>query len=41
MHTIIQYRILFFYLKTVKDEPIEGSVNNIQIRNNKSGEKVQ
>jgi len=29
------------YLKTVKDESIEGCVNNIQIRNNKSSEKVQ
>ena len=29
------------YLKTVKDEPIEGCINNIQIRNNKSSEKVQ
>jgi len=29
------------YLKTVKDEPIEGCVNNIQIRNNKSSERVQ
>jgi hypothetical protein len=38
---IIQYRKLFFYLKTVKDEPIEGCVNDIQIRNNKSSEKVQ
>jgi hypothetical protein len=41
MHMIIQYRKLFFYLKTVKDEPIEGFVNNIQIRNNKSSEKFQ
>ena len=29
------------YLKTVKYEPIESCVNNIQIRNNKSSEKVQ
>jgi hypothetical protein len=29
------------YLKTVKDEPIEGCINNTQIRNNKSSEKVQ
>jgi len=29
------------YLKAVKDEPIEGCVNNIQIRNIKSSEKIQ
>ena len=29
------------YLKTVKYEPIEGCVNNIQIRNNKNTEKVK
>ncbi len=30
-----------YLLKNVKDEPIEGCANNIQIRNNKSSEKVQ
>ena len=29
------------YLKAVKDVPIEGCVNNIQIRNNKSSERIQ
>ena len=29
------------YLKAVKNEPIEGCVNNIQIRNINSSKKVQ
>ena len=30
-----------YLLKNVKDEPIEGCANNIQIRNNKSSEIVE